>query len=863
MILSKPMTRTMKTMRNRILLAAARTTALLVLAASAAWPVQAQQKKAIIEGWGVPIPEQFARDVRWMETNYSQLPFAGTTIEFTYVTPGGSRTVPFRYGFAGYPADYFGLLPLIRSGLQPGINFMKSVSPTRMTNNFVRFDVQPGNVDWFDNTGWAQIVQNMKDAAWAAKQAGMKGIMFDPEPYTPPYAPFSYCKLPGRTNHSFAEYYDKARQRGREAMHGMVAEYPDITVHCFFLNSYQVQRGYAMPTVFGRGDPRSALEVHAYGLLAAFLDGWLDVAPSAVKIVDGNEFAYGYNSERQYMKSMHLMKNQAQDVVSSTNRARYRAQVSPGVAMYVDAYNPASSWEIELPPGMTHLQLYETNLSLALRETDEYVWLWAEAGRWWPDPGPALKPWSSYVVYPPWDTVIPGISNATRRALNPANWPPETPGLRADIALDTTRFNRLNTWGQRRVKTNAYPNLLPNPNFISQSGGMPTSWNFWQESYSAGSAAWDARAGADAGSLKMWGVGSGVTYPSAFTVSPGQKYFLSTTVWREGWGEPALIAQCRDTNNQVLYRADDGFIRDFHGGFDDPRQYSRRTNGWTTLCGVFEIPSRAVQLYTFQGAYGQPTNDAVWFDNAKLYRVGTAAEGPDLNPPFSGTSLVANSGFESGLTAWTGWQAEAGRVVEAVNDAYTGTNAARVDLGEGIVYQEVPIVASTTYDLRLYAKYLGLGTNVTVGVAFKDAGGNLIAGADRAVRVEWSYYEEYRVTGTVPTNAATLRVFGWKGTNTPGQLLLDDVFLQGTSGAVPAGFTGVARRPDGNLQLSATGGVNQVYILEGATNLTSPVFWQPVATNPATGGVLDWVDLTATNHAQRYYRARNAWWTNP
>ena len=167
---------------------------------------------------------------------------------------------------------------------------------TRFTDNFITIGANPGNIDWFDDEGWQRIVEHWRIAAWLAKQSGLKGLLFDPEPYTPPHSQFNYAAQPGRKQHGFNEYAAKARQRGRQVMRAVAEEYPEITIFCYFMNSVSA-------TAAGRADPRPALAAQGYGLYPAMIDGWLDAAPPTVVLVDGCESAYLYNSRQQFLES--------------------------------------------------------------------------------------------------------------------------------------------------------------------------------------------------------------------------------------------------------------------------------------------------------------------------------------------------------------------------------------------------------------------------------------------------------------------------------------------------------------------------------------------------------------------------------
>jgi len=71
---------------------------------------------------------------------------------------------------------------------------------------------------------------------------------------------------------------------------------------------------------------------------------------------------------------------------------------------------------------------------------------------------------------------------------------------------------------------------------------------------------------------------------------------------------------------------------------------------------------------------------------------------------------------------------------------------------------------------------------------------------------------------------------------------------------VPPRFTGFAALGSAGMQLTATGGVGEAYVLFGATNLAT-AYWLPLVTNTAgTNGVVQFADPWATNYTRRFYR---------
>lgn len=71
-------------------------------------------------------------------------------------------------------------------------------------------------------------------------------------------------------------------------------------------------------------------------------------------------------------------------------------------------------------------------------------------------------------------------------------------------------------------------------------------------------------------------------------------------------------------------------------------------------------------------------------------------------------------------------------------------------------------------------------------------------------------------------------------------------------------LAGITQNADGTVTTSFTGNPGQIYHLEWATDLDSPVFWQTLpgsATNAPPGGLWQFTDPDATNHPNKFYRS--------
>ena len=359
-------------------------------------------KKLIETGWDMP-------DTRTLRANLTEIesrPFDGVVIQAVGRDAAGK---PRRLGWAFLDEKWQ------REWFQPCVDDLRACKFRRLTDNFIILNANPGNVDWFDDAGWQNIIEHCRIAAWVAKQSGVKGLLFDPEPYAPPHGQFRYAAQPQRDKHTFDEYAAQARRRGREMLAAIAAEYPDITLFCYFMNSVCGEAA-------NNPSPQRALKNSGYGLYPAMIDGWLDAAPSAVTFVDGCESAYRYNSREAFVEAALLMRGDCQNLVSPANRAKYRAQVQVSFGLYLDAYwNPKESpWYID-GQGGSRVDRLRANAHTALRVADQYVWVYGEKFRWWPTENRGVKPET-------WPAALPGCDKALSFARDPVAF------ARAEIA---------------------------------------------------------------------------------------------------------------------------------------------------------------------------------------------------------------------------------------------------------------------------------------------------------------------------------------------------------------------------------------------------------------------------------------------
>ena len=533
-------------------------------------------KKLIATGWDHVDAARLRENLAEMESR----PFDGVVVAVSGRTPEG-KAVSLGWAFQKGAWE--------RAWFQESVDILKHCRSERLTDNFVLLNANPGNVDWFDDDGWADIVDHCRIAAWVAKQGGMKGILFDPEPYAQPHAAFQYAAQPERDKHTFAEYHAQTRLRGRQMMQAIAEEYPEITLFCYFMNSVS---GFAT----GNADPMPALSTMGYGLYPPMIDGWLDCAPPTVTFVDGCESAYRYNSVLQYLQSAVKIKGACQELVSQENRAKYRAQVQVSFGMYLDAYwNPEDSpWHIA-GLGGSRVDRLRLNTAAALRAADEYVWVYGEKFRWWPTPNGRVNQES-------WPEALPGCDKALAYARDPVAF------ARQELAA-RRQEGRVENLFSNGDFSQAEAALTDGGTVRWSEGRPPAGWNAWQEESSKGVFLWDQAVGD--GSARAAGVKNGC-FLQSHSVEPGQRYIVTARARTEGHGNTWLRVRWQTADGRWTAEARDHLV--FPGPPDG--------DGWRELIGTVEVPDDAGRLVLLLGVGNQTSpDDTAWFDNAELHQL--------------------------------------------------------------------------------------------------------------------------------------------------------------------------------------------------------------------------------------------------
>lgn len=490
-----------------------------------------------------------------------------------------------------------------KAWLQQATDDLKSCEFDELTNNFIRFNNTPGDFDWSDDEGWATLANNVALLAGMAKEAGLKGLLYDPESYEAPQ--FKYDPSTGL---SFKETVNKARQRGAELMTAMTDAYPDMT----FLGMWLFSRLY--PSISDLSV--AALSADTYGLYPAFVNGMLDALPPTAVMVDATEFGYFYTRNlegvfRLYAAIKNVNGPLLAPLLDPENRDKYQQQVQAGFAIYLDAYvNELGDPFYHGPkPGGTRLDRFRDTVQAMLSAADEYVWVYSEQAKWFPVD--YAEDWYNDAVTDtvgqgrPWEEVVPGITQALKFAKAPA-------AMSRDLVV-------------RGEAEGTLTNLVQNGSFENESGPAetelnpdwftdeaPPGWAIYQDPDAGGTVALADQVASDGGhSVRMVGLPDAALIQNVPVVS-GQQYVITADALSEGESLPVL---------QVNWStAETPFISGIYHYF--AFHEADAADGWQqTSVTLTAPPDMKGMVLLFYGVNQEADADVSWFDNVRVYEV--------------------------------------------------------------------------------------------------------------------------------------------------------------------------------------------------------------------------------------------------
>ena len=513
----------------------------------------------IVTGWDSPTPAQFRQGVTAFEKWGL---FNGTNIDPTRRLKEGA-VVSAKNAFSREPwrwEEFADALADLRAA--------KTITTT-CRETFLMLYANPGDVDWFDEAGWGEIMNHWRLLARLAREGGLRGLLYDAEPYTKPHSQFRYGAQAGRGQHSFAEYRAKARQRGGEVMRVVAEEYPDVKIFTYRLFSD------LLPMLDG-GDLTRALEADTYGLQPAFVDGWMDALPPGLTIVEGTEdIGYRANSPAEYNAAYTRQRLRLPEFLAPENREKFSRHLRIGQSLYLDAHinPPGNLWHID-STGSTPAGRLSANLASALAASDGLVWLYGEQGRWWSGGDGKSKQWPE---------IFPGVVNAIRRAQNPVAF------ARSLFAATTPRTN-----------------VLQNGDFTRGGKTAPDGWFTWQADDSHGTVA------CAEGRLSISGAGDAAVGCMVET-RPGTLFAARLRVKGTGHGQGALSIGWKTSDGK--WTAQTHNARFFPSGPPD-------AEGWCDIVGLVQAPPTSGQIVFMAVVVAQVSaDDQCAFDDAELVAI--------------------------------------------------------------------------------------------------------------------------------------------------------------------------------------------------------------------------------------------------
>jgi hypothetical protein len=260
---------------------------------------------------------------------------------------------------------------------------LESLGQTRFRHNFLRFNVTPADLDWFDDH--AAVVNNARLAAQLARAGHCRGILLDTEQYEGKL--FDYAKQRDAKQRTWDDYAAQARRRGREVMTAFQEGFPDLTVFLTFGHSLlwkQTDHG------------KTPLAECRYGLLVPFLDGMIDAAKGQARIVDGHEMSYGYRDADAFAQAHRAIQHDAATLAA--DRTAYHRTVSAGFGLWLDYDWRKKGWNTgDTEKNYFSPERFETSLRAAIEQSNEFVWIYTEKPRWWSDKGGAIDLHPAYV----------------------------------------------------------------------------------------------------------------------------------------------------------------------------------------------------------------------------------------------------------------------------------------------------------------------------------------------------------------------------------------------------------------------------------------------------------------------------------
>ena len=167
-------------------------------------------KKLIVFGYETQMPADIATRMHVYEASPFWGMVMGTTVPHEHEFRPGQKTNRFAWlswGWAMSDADIAEPIRLLAS---------RPASET-VTEFFIRLNVCPGKVDWFDDAAWDRLVaNNWRLAGKMVREGKLRGVAFDTEQYVTTLFRYEFASRGGQ--YTWPQCVDMVYRRGQQAM---------------------------------------------------------------------------------------------------------------------------------------------------------------------------------------------------------------------------------------------------------------------------------------------------------------------------------------------------------------------------------------------------------------------------------------------------------------------------------------------------------------------------------------------------------------------------------------------------------------------------------------------------------------------
>jgi hypothetical protein len=338
-------------------------------------------KKLIEFGFDQPDTAFMVQHITEME----RMPFDGTVF-----------TANLNNGYHSITDYYWGGAAFTANNMTKALKDLRATPFHKFTDNFLRLKVSAGgdtpSVDWFDD--FTTIINNSRAVGRLARDAGVKGVFIDVEPYHQQIWWYDLQRYAAEK--TWDDYVSQVRLRGYQIAKAFQQGYPNLTVFLTF--------GYSLPFADLYSHNIEVIPENLwfskYGLLAPFLDGFCAAMHGKAKVVDGYELSYGYKRPEDFANGYNFMKSESGVLPIVADDAKYLKFLSAGFAVWMDYRLDNYTWHTA--PSEFDLNYYtpaelQTALETAISQSDKYVWLYTEVAWWWTTGGGTRNLTDAYI----------------------------------------------------------------------------------------------------------------------------------------------------------------------------------------------------------------------------------------------------------------------------------------------------------------------------------------------------------------------------------------------------------------------------------------------------------------------------------